>query len=233
MRFCCFCSIWTYSFFVLITVPFFCSFQSIGEAIVDKAIYFPLENESYSFSAEKLSVGDGGSKTQLGTWWHKAFSRFQKGSGIMCLQNNQWTHMIFVKLECHWHEARKLQFHDNQEDGYCEITHSETEHEYNVQEFWYTFHHGDEVVKMSFDDVVAKVEADQIRPFVSAGATLPAAWFDNQWERTSHLPHDLLDETNKMLSSFVNKFRESSAHVTVRQIIFTHCIGIHDPFTIS
>jgi len=211
------------------------SLKSIGDTFVDKVTYFPLQNESYSFSAEELTLGYRGSKTQFchPGKMHKVFSRFQKGCRIMCLQNNQWTQMIFAQLECRWHEARKLQFQDNEEDGYCEVTYSEIEHEYNMQEFWYTFHHRDEIVAMSFDDVIARVEADLIRPLVSAGAALSAAWFGNQWEKTSNVQHELCDVTKKALSSFLVNFRESSAHVTVRQKFgLTHQIGINDPFAI-
>jgi hypothetical protein len=92
---------------------------------------------------------------------------------------------------------------------------SNCEYEYNTQVFGYAFRSENSVIKMTFDDVATMCNADQIRPLVSVDASLPSTWCNDQWEKTSNLPLDFCDKTTDSLLSFVNKVKESSAHVMV------------------
>jgi hypothetical protein len=231
--------------------------KSIGEAIVEKVTYFPLEKASYSFSGEQLQTF--GNEEQKEPFCHrlheqKFFSYFQKGAWIVCHLEKQWKCMTVeqinwpAKLESEWRasykkkedltpiekeqlETKTLQWQkklNKKEEDFTPAEKVQLAEEVNFKmlqwqkkllgsQSFYTFRGGNTVITMSFDDVEANIDADEIRPLVSAGAQLPAAWFDTQWEKTSNTQCDLCNETMKAASSFVLQLKESSAHVTVRQ----------------
>jgi hypothetical protein len=170
------------------------------------------KGESYSFS----QLAEAGSTIPFchPKKMHKTFITLQKGARIMHLHEHQWTLLVVEQIESRWNETRKMELHDNTEDGYCIVNYSCSEFEYVTQEFFYKFRRGDEISTISFKDVDVKIKADQMRPLVSPRGSCPAVWLDNQWEKTSDIPCPLRDKTKEALSSLVEKIKESSAFIT-------------------
>ena len=183
------------------------------------------KGEEYSFSISEFQKEGCTEPFCHPAKMHKTFAALQKGARIMHLCEGQWKHMVVDQIVSKWDETRKLELHDNKEDGYCVVTYSQSEYEYIVQEFFYKFRCKDKITTMSFKDVARNVEADQMRPLVSTQASLPAVWDGSRWEKTSDLPHPLDDETKNTLTSFVKKLKHSSAYVTVNYFPknFSYC----------
>jgi hypothetical protein len=174
------------------------------------------KGESYSFS----QFAEAGSTTPFchPEKMHKTFITLQKGARIMHLHEHQWTLLVVEQIESRWDATRKMELHDNMEDGYCIVNYSSSEFEYATQEFFYKFRCKGEIITVSFIDVNVKIKADQMRPLVSPQGSFPAVWFDNQWEKTSDIPCLLCDKTKKALSSLIEKIKESSAFITASKI---------------
>jgi hypothetical protein len=130
----------------------------------------------------------------------KKFSPLQKGAWIVVNgsepHDNQWACMVVEQIY-----SEKFVFTNGR-------------HGIN---FFYEFRHGHQSIKESLGSVATKIESDQIRPLVSAGASQPPVWSAYQWEKTSKfLQRTIAKETMSALSTFVKLSKESSAHVTVR-----------------
>ena len=94
-----------------------------------------------------------------------------------------------------------------------------TEWFYDKAELSYKLVREGEPTTVTFQEVESKVKAGQIKPLVSSGESGPPIWYDDRWEMTSK-PKTLSDQCNKVLSSFIKDFKESSAFVTVWSICF-------------
>ena len=214
--------------------------------VVDVTTYCPLENghdgrlisgkngkgfqkgKSYSFSFSQLTRAGSTIPFCHPEKMHRTFIALQRGARIMHLHEHQWMVLVVEQIESRWDETRKMELHDNTEDGYCIVNYSCSEFEYVTQEFFYKFRREDEIITMSFNDVDVKIKADQMRPLVSPQGSFLAehsfvglkgyVWFDNQWEKTSDVPCLLSDETKKALSTLVEKIEDSSAFITASKI---------------
>jgi hypothetical protein len=156
---------------------------------------------------------------------------FSHGAWVMCLVENQWTCVVVEHCQSEWREYLKTNDFTNINES-----HAQTIKNSKMRgRAFCNFRKGTTVISMSFDDIVDELEADRIRPLVSTAATLPPVWFGNKWEKTSNGQHDLCDETKEAVSTFLLKFKGSSAHVTVRQkcLISSYSIGTCNCFTIS
>ena len=105
--------------------------------VVDVTTYCPLEKghdgrlisgkngkgfekgESYSFSSSQLTGAGSTIPFCHPEKMHRTFIALQRGARIMHLHEHQWMLLVVEQIESRWDATRKMEFHDNTEDGYC------------------------------------------------------------------------------------------------------------------